>query len=379
MLFFTLLLLSNCDGGCSNSARDRRAYYALNNKDLKIAINFNHDESSGLLLEGAELALEEVKSILPNGKRLYAEIRSDKNNINNGIINASKVSEDMSVIAVLGHETSNISVPASAIYEYSGILMMNPYATSSDLLENGYEFIFRTIPSDEAIANSLLDYFQQEDLGKIVICYESSLYGLSFANSFEKRAESIGLDIVDRVSFDIGDKREFNRIVKKWENYDYDSILFVANMPNGVNFYKVLKERGVEVPVVSGETMVEEELLNESCSVVDGLVFPAIFSHSENKPLVQSFVMKFRKRYKKDPDKYAAIAYDTIKLIAHAIKEGKSYLPEDIAKNLRKVKNFKGVTNTYNFGKNGELIMKNEDKIGVQKIQNGKFIHIGRY
>ena len=66
-----------------------------------------------------------------------------------------------------------------------------------------------------------------------------------------------------------------------------------------------------------------------------------------------------------------------MKLIAKAIKDGNSFVPKDIADNLREIKNYKGVTNTYNFDENGELLFK--DRMGVQTIVDQKFKFIGRY
>ena len=375
MLFSIFLLFL----GCQYSNQEARDKYANRNRDLKIGVSYSKGYDSGFLLEGIELALEDVSATLPKGKRLSLEVRDDEGNINRGIINATQLAEDPSVISVIGHTESYISIPASAIYEYNGIVMMNPYSTSMDLLDNGYEYIFRSIPSDESMAHDIVDYFLSQGLEKVNICYVSNSYGSSFANSFEKRAESNGMDISDRVSYDVGDLREFNRIVKKWENYEYDAILFVGTLPEGANFYKVLDERGIKVPVVSGEAMAEEELLLKDEDIVEGKLFPAIFHMDDPSSSSKTFAAKFKKKYGKEPDMYAALGYDSVKLIAHAIRESKSYAPSDISKSLKKMKNFKGVTNTYNFKKNGDLIMKNDDKIGMQKIENRSFKFLGSF
>ena len=184
---------------------------------------------------------------------------------------------------------------------------MTPYSTAREVTSNGYKYIFRAIPSDVELAEGLVDYFIYYGLKKIHLCYVANAYGLSFANSFEKTAEEKGLDIVDRVSYDVGDKREFNRLMDKWENYDFDSIIFVGSMPEGATFYKILAERNINVPVISGDSMVRDDVLNLDKDVVEGKVFPSIFHVEDRRAESLSFIEKFRAKYGEDPSDLAAI------------------------------------------------------------------------
>lgn len=365
LLFFLLLTLFSCD--------DSREATAKRGRDLKIGVAWSGNE--GLFIEGVSLALSEINNSLPNGNTLSLDIRNDGGSVNLGLINASKFAEDPTIIAVIGHSESYISIPASSIYEYNNILMVNPFSTSTDLTRNGYDYLLRVIPDNGEIAEELLDYFSKENLKRVHICYVSDSYGKNFANSFERSAEAKGIDIGDRASYDVGDVREFNRLLARWENYNYDAIMFVGFPEEGLNFYRVLKSRGVDVPVIVSESMLSDEVVNEE--ILDGMVIPAIYHSDDKRYVARTFFNKFKKRYNKTPDLYAALGYDSVHLIAKGIVESKSFIPKSIVDRIKVLKNYQGVVNQYNFNRSGNLIL--QGRIGMQKLEDGEYKYLGRY
>jgi len=68
----------------------------------------------------------------------------------------------------------------------------------------------------------------------------------------------------------------------------------------------------------------------------------------------QAYADKYRAAYKVDPDFYSAWAYDSVKLLALAIKNANSTKPDDIAKALHAIKDYKGVEGAYTFDANGD-------------------------
>lgn len=374
-LIFCFLVVS-----CSEDVASKRAANAKKSKSLKIGLSYNEKLESSLL-KGVSLALEEVntgsKEILPEGATLKLNVKDDNSDINLGLTNMAKFSEDIDTIAVIGPTQSFIALPASSIAEFNGILMVTPYATSTKITSNGYKNIFRTIPSDVEIAEEIVDYFRIKKLKKVHLCYVSNGYGKSFADSFEATAESKGLNIVDRISYDVGDIREFNRIVGRWNNYEYDSIMFVGSLPEGINFYKVLDDRAIKVPVVSGEAMVSNDLLDLPEELMKDKLFPSIFHVNDPRYEAANFINKYKEKYGEEPDLLAAVGYDSIKILAKGITTAKSFVPKDIAEALKRMKGYVGVVNTYSFDKNGDLVI--EGRLGMQILRDGKFVYIGRY
>ncbi len=70
---------------------------------------------------------------------------------------------------------------------------------------------------------------------------------------------------------------------------------------------------------------------------------------------------------------WAALGYDTVKLLAEAIKRADTTVPGEVAAALRKLRDWYGVTGTHNFSQTGEL----SGKPIIKKIaRNGKFEYV---
>lgn len=68
------------------------------------------------------------------------------------------------------------------------------------------------------------------------------------------------------------------------------------------------------------------------------------YSVEDKNPKVQEFVKAYKAKYNKEPDAFAALAYDAVQLLVQAIKDANSTNPEDIKNALAKIKDFEGVT-----------------------------------
>jgi branched-chain amino acid transport system substrate-binding protein len=86
-------------------------------------------------------------------------------------------------------------------------------------------------------------------------------------------------------------------------------------------------------------------------------------------PENQAFVRKFRARYGKDPDTWAAQGYDALYLIANAVHSTGSVNPLDLSYAIRYMAPWEGANGTYKFDGRGEM----DDKpIYLNVFRNGR-------
>jgi ABC-type branched-subunit amino acid transport system substrate-binding protein len=104
---------------------------------------------------------------------------------------------------------------------------------------------------------------------------------------------------------------------------------------------------------------------------VEGAVFVDGFFADSPAPVVREFVEKFRLHYAKTPDLLAAQAYDSLFILAQAIKAGAT-TREELREELLKVRDFPGVSGTTSFNDDG-----NAAKIPfLLAIQNGRIVQL---
>ena len=324
---------------------------------------------------GIELALEEInkKGGILNRKVEIVK-KDDEASVNKGVNIAQEFADNLDITAVIGHAYSFISIPASVIYEFNGLVMISPAASSPKLTQRNFKRIFRVIPNDDDMGPQLADYASQKGYKKMMIYYIKDEYGLGLANAFEKRAEELGIQIFDRLSYDSTTKpRVFYNDFLKWkENYKFDAVFLAARNPvRGAEVIIQARKVNLNVPFISGDALNSQRLIDTGKEAVEGTIVPSNFYPYDKREVVQNFIESFKEKYNKMPDTWAALYYDAAKVLFYAIKKAGTTNPRIVAETLHNIKNFQGVTGNISFTKRGDVIGK---KLFMKIVKNGRFV-----
>lgn len=354
-------------------ARSERALQAAGPILLGVAGDWD-DESEKPILHGIKMAVQEINiagGVL--GRNIEIIVKNDGGSVAQGRRVAEELAENLDVVAVIGHPTSRVSIPVSVIYEYYGLVMLSPQATSAKLTRQGYRHVFRNVPSDESIGEQMACFARDRGYKKIAIYYLQGEYGRSLANAFEKKAQDLSLNVVDRLSYDnTYNKVDFQRDIEIWkQNFSFDALFLVGMVPQGLTFIQQVREMGIEVPILCGDSMDTDQLLISGDSAADGTIVASTFNPDDPRPEVQCFNEDYRDRYDILPDSTAAQGYDAAKLLVFAMAQAGTTEPERVSEAFRAVKGWQGVTGAHSFATNGDLINK---AITQKIVRNGQFV-----
>ena len=118
-----------------------------------------------------------------NGQFLHITILNDNNETERAKEIATKLVKDSTIIGVIGHNASTVSQEVAPIYQKSGLVMITPTSSAKGIPDVG-NYIFRTLPNTNAMAETLAKY-ALENSKKFAICYDSqSLFSRSLKNTF---------------------------------------------------------------------------------------------------------------------------------------------------------------------------------------------------
>ena len=324
---------------------------------------------------GIELAVDEFNSnggIL--GRKIKIVKKDDEASVNRGIDIAQEFANNINITAVIGHAYSFISIPASVIYEYNKIVMISPASSSPKLTQRNFKYIFRVIPSDNDMGAQLADEAFKMGYRKMMIYYINDEYGLGLANAFEKRAEDLGIQILDRLSYDsITKSNVFYNDFSRWiENYRFDAVFLAARNPvRGAKIIIQARKAGFKGQFFSGDALNSQRLIDVGKESVENTIVPSSFNPYSNRKVVKDFIKNFYKKYHKKPDTWAALYYDAAKVLFYAIKKNGNANPVKLQETLHKIKNFEGVTGKISFSSNGDVISK---KFHFEIVKGGRFI-----
>lgn len=362
------LLLTACtEWDDPKTVRAERAVQA--DGDIVIGAVWPWSGDKGNLWQGIELAAEEINAkggVL--GRKLSIVKKDDESSLAKGRLIAQQFAENLDMVAVIGHFYSYIAIPASATYQTAGLLFITPGATSYQLHTQGYDLIFRSIPSNRSEGRRIADYVAEKGYRRVAIYYVKDKDDQDMANFFEQRLRELGIGIADRRSFMQGNQ-DFSSTIQKWQDlYQFDAIYLGANMPEGANFIVQARKMGLNVPIVGNDGIDTHQLMVIAGKAAEGVALPA--QHDESWTHYRRFDEAFQKKYQQPSHTQAALGYDTVHLLAQAIERAGNSVPAEIARALRTTKNWPGAGGEFSFDDSGDIPDK---RTGMKTVRGGRF------
>lgn len=344
-------------GGCFNNnlARQREKDAASGDNILiGVPVPLEFAQKNTSFLKGIDLALEDINAEGVNGKKFELQIADDKGNFKTAVDIAQEFSANTRMLAVIGHWYSDICIPVSNIYEEAGMLTIIPTVSNPEVTDKGYKYIFQSITSDKKIAEEMCAYAKSKGYEKIVVCYEDSSYGQNLAYAIEEGAGKYQIKIIDRNS-GLLTSEQFKKAHDKWKALDFDAVLLALNMPEGGNYIKALRTMNKDVGIICADGLDVSTFINDLGKNAEGVVIATTYSPYEQRPELASFNEKYRHKYNEEPDVWAIQGYDSLQVIAHAIKQTNSYSPTELADFLRQMKPWQTVSGKISFNQFGEI------------------------
>lgn len=326
--------------------------------EIVIGVAWPFQNSQDYFEEGIDLALEEINNKGGiDGKVLKLLKKDDQGQLTKAMLIAQDFADTNDIKAVIGHKNSFISIPVSAIYDGSGIVMLSPTSTSPQLTQQGYKNIFRMIPDDNKIAEAIAAYIADEGYQKIVVYYTDDSYGVGLANSFEDKGKEYGIIVVDRFKY-YEDKNDLILLEKRWKAFEYDGIFIASSANEGARFIKISGQANIKKPIFSGNSLDVDIVRDIAGDFAEGLVVASVFDKEKSEELPQKFLSAFIEKYGKYPDTYAALGYDCVYRIVAAISNSIASGSDELYKEM-------------------ELLQTNQGAAGkdivLKKLTNGYF------
>lgn len=306
------LLLTSACSAASGAARDP-VYLALA-APLRDAQGqpYALGESSRL---GAQLAQREINgSGGLQGRRLELLLHDDWATEDTAIRVAATVVEDERVIGVAGHSNSGNVVRAARNYE-GRVAAVATCATSPSITRAG-DWTFRIASSD--VFNAAVLAREAYRLSpRIAVLYTNNDFGRGLSAPFEAEYRRLGGTIVERDPFHPG-QEDFTPYLRRIQGREV-SVVFIAGVDAGaIPIIRQAREIGLGATFMGSSAL---ERLRTLGPDYDGTVVGMLY-HPDATGEARRFADAFRTAYGRDPDSFAACAYDAVQVLAEAVRRG---------------------------------------------------------
>ncbi|OEH92679.1 ABC transporter substrate-binding protein [Bacillus solimangrovi] len=270
---------------------------------------------------------------------------------------AQKLMNSENVSAILGPTLSTEMKVVAPEADLNGVPIMGTSTTATGIPQIG-EYVFRnSIPESLAIPASIDKAVKAYDVKKVAIIYgNDDVFTKSGFDTMKQVAEEMGLEITTIETFQKG-QADYNAQLTKIKGTNPDLILASALYNEGAVIMNQARKMGIDVPFVGGNGFNSPEVISIAGDASNGLIVATPWYGGSEDEKVQEFVRKYTEAYGKEPDQFAAQAYDAMYILADALKRATSSDREQIRNALAETGGFEGILGEMSFDEDGDIVM----------------------
>ena len=306
---------------------------------------------------GARLAIEEINKagLMIDGKKVMLELvaEDDAGDPKTGTAVAQKL-VDAKVVAVVGHLNSGVSIPASKIYSDAGIVQISPSSTNPAYTQQGFKTTYRVVATDAQQGPALANYAAKSLKAKsVAIIDDATAYGKGLADEFEKTAKAQGMTVVAREA--TNDKAtDFKAILTKVKGTKPDVIMYGGMDATGGPLAKQARELGIPAKIVGGDGMCTDKVAELAGAAVVNIICSEAGLALSKMAKGADFEKAYKARFNTEVQIYAPFTYDSVYVIADAMKRANSTDPAKILAQMPTT-NYNGLIGTVAFDAKGDM------------------------
>ena len=277
--------------------------------------------------EGADLLAEEINAAGGiNGKKVEFIFEDDQSDNTVAASAFNKLVDKDGVCAILGGVTSGTTLAIAPNSTNKKIPMITPTGTEPTITNVGGDFMFRGCFVD-SFQGEILAKYTKENLGKTtaaVLYNSSSDYSKGIANAYKETLEKNGGQVVEFLSYGSDKETDFKAQLTKIKSANPE-VIVLPDYYNVVGLIaKQARDMGITSQFLGGDGWESEELTKIGGTAVDGAIYINHYYAEDTDENVKSFVDSYTKKYNKTPDCFAALSYDTAKILVKAIEKANS-------------------------------------------------------
>ena len=300
---------------------------------------------------GFDLALDEVnKAGGVLGTKLEIAYEDSAGNKDQALNAARQLIGAKKVPLILGPTLSNEMFAVGPVANERKVPIVGTSTTANGITAIG-PYVFRTsLPEADVVPVTLRTARDKLGVKKVAVMYGAD-------DAFTKSAYDVMKDALAKLNIEVlttetfGSKdTDFSAQLTKIKSLNPDAIVVSALVEAGAGILLAKKSLGIpdSVRVIGGNGLNSPQVPTVAGPAADGTLVGSPWFIDKADAKNAEFVKAYKAKYNMDPDQFAAQAYDTLFIVADAIKAAGAAQPEKIRDALGKTK-YSGVMGNFAF------------------------------
>ncbi len=321
--------------------------------------------------KGVQLALDEInKAGGVLGKPIKVIVEDTQSKPETSKTAVVKLIKQDRVVALLGEIASSRTLAAAPEAQRSQVPLVTPGSTNPEVTAKG-DYIFRICFIDP-FQGLVMARFAANDLKlrKAAILKDvKNDYSVGLAKFFADEFVRLGGQVVAEEGYSEGDsdfKAQLTAIKSKSPEIlvvpgYYTEVGIIANQA---------RDLGMKQPLLGGDGWDSAKTIEIGGKAIEGSYFTNHYATDDPNPVVQEFIAKYKARFGGEmPDAMAALGYDTMRLLADALKRAGATDGPALRQAIADTKEFPAVTGAVTI----DAERNAKKPITVIKIEDGQF------
>lgn len=325
---------------------------------------------------GAKLAVKEINAaggLL--GKQINFIVHDSQYKMDVTAQTAKQFVEQDKVPLFIGYTDTDSVLASGPTFQAAKIPFITVGATSPKIPSQVGDMMFLACFGDNVQAAVGAEYsFEKFGKNAYFLWDKGVEYTTLLGQYFKTRFTELGGSIVLEESYDDKATDFSPQIAKIKALATKPDFYYVAAMPYNIGpIVKQFRDAGIDGPIVGGDGYDTPDLLTVAGDAANNVFFTthALMDATGGTDGIKKFMTAYNAEYGHDPENaFAALGYDTVYLLADAVKRANGTDSAAVKKALEETKDFKGITGSVTFGADVHVPQKGVTMIAVD---GGKF------
>ena len=306
------------------------------------------------ILQGLELALEEINNAQPEGPKLKFVIEDDQSTVDGAVAAFNTLIQAGDVPFILGPPTSSQTEQVFPIAQENQIVAISPTSSKRGLSALG-DFLFRISLTTGALIPPGIEVTHAK------LAYQSAATLYDAADAFSIDADEAvrevltekGIEVVAIETFQGGDT-DFTEQLTRIKELNPDIVFLSSLPPEKPGVLIQARELGITAPFVL-RTLTIDTVAAANGNAEGAMTFVG-WNTTIDTPANQNFIQNYTAKYSSAPNNYAARAYATLYVLVEAITQAQSTDPTAVRDALANIKDLDTIFGTFSFDANGDAV-----------------------
>lgn len=296
-------------------------------------------------MHGAELAVKEINDAGGvNGHKIELYNADSQGTPVEGVSATRRLIDQDEVDFVIGDVSSSVTLAMQPVAEDAGVLLLNAASSNPKITYGagvgGFKWTYRNYPTDENRALIVAKYAAEvRGFTKFAVLSVDSDYGRSAIEFTKKYLPEFKGEILSEDYYKEGEV-DFRSVLAKIRDNGAQAIIMYGLADTTPIVTRQMVELGLagKVTLIGNGEFNTEKTIASAPSALEGAVEAAAWLPAWDSPESKAFVEKFTTTYNEAPNNHAYVHWDTVNLLAAAVREAGSIDREAVRAALSKIK-----------------------------------------